>query len=169
MADAATDTTPKGSGLRASPETPAAPAKVTPKAPTKTDPPAPTADEVAALQSELTQLRERETARAEKVKTRNDERIKALPEKAQKAIAKLTAKLDPDEVADFLDNDLAELVPEAAATRPAGTVANGGKKVEEPIPAECTAEWERFGKNAGISERTWFEKNWKPRHPTKKT
>jgi hypothetical protein len=82
--------------------------------------------------------------------------IKGLREKPESAPALLRP---------FLTTQAAE----AAPGRPIGTMAGTGKKNEEAIPAECTAEWQRYGATLNISERDWFEKNWKPRHPPKKT
>jgi hypothetical protein len=160
---------PKGSSLRtravepvAPAPKPSAPPKETPKAKEPEGKAAPTAEEFAATTTRLAELEAKETARLERVKTRNDERIKALPEKAQKAIAKLTAKLDADEVSDFLDEDLADLVPEAD-TRPAGGRRATGTTADEPIPAAATKEWERYGKKLNQSERDYYERVWKPR------
>jgi hypothetical protein len=117
----------------------------------------------------LTEFEKREAERTERVKTRNDARIKAFPEAAAKAVAPLAAKLSPEDLADWLDEHAPNIIAEAGATRPAGTVAGGGgKKNEDPIPAECRAEWERYGKSTGVSDRDWYETNWLKRHPKAK-
>lgn len=115
----------------------------------------------------LTELEKRETDREARVALRNEERIKALPEKAAKALAPIASKLTPDDLADWLDSSLSSLVEEAPTFRPSGTVAGSGKKVEEPIPAAASAEWQKWGKRTGVSEREYFEFNWKRRHPSK--
>jgi type II secretory pathway component HofQ len=119
------------------------------------------------LTAELEGHRKANAERTERVKARNDARIKALPEPAAKALAPLAASLAPEALADWMDEHLSALVAEAGTTRPAGTVAGGGKKVEEPIPAACTQEWERYGRATGVTERDWYENNWLKRHPKK--
>lgn len=116
------------------------------------------------LAAKLTEYEKRESERVERVKSRNEERIKALPETGRKAVASLASHLPPEALAEWLDDNAALFG--ADAHRPAGTQARGAK-VEEAIPAECIAEWERFGKRSGISEREWFENTWKPRHKAK--
>jgi hypothetical protein len=117
----------------------------------------------------LTEFEKREAERTEKVKARNDARIKALPEPAAKALAPLAANLAPEALAEWMDEHLGALVADAGGTRPAGTVGGGGggRKNEDPIPAECKAEWERYGGPTGMTERDWYEKNWLKRHPKK--
>jgi hypothetical protein len=121
-----------------------------------------------AAKGRLAELEKREADRTEKVKARNEVRIKALPEVAAKALAPLAASLAPEALADWMDEHLSALVAEAGTTRPAGTVAGGGKKAEEPIPAAALAEWERHGKRLGQSDRDYYERVYKPRHTTKK-
>jgi hypothetical protein len=109
----------------------------------------------------ITEFEKREAERTERVKTRNDARIAALPEKAAKALAPIAAALPPEALAEWMDDHLADLVAEAAPARPAGTIAGTGRA--EPIPPEATVDWQKYGKNLGVTEREWFEKNWKPR------
>jgi hypothetical protein len=118
------------------------------------------------LTAELEGHRKANAERTERVKARNDTRIKALPEAAAKALAPLAANLAPEALAEWMDEHLGALVAEAGGTRPAGTVAGTGRA--EPIPAAATADWQKYGKALGISEREWFEKNWKPRQPKAK-
>lgn len=111
----------------------------------------------------LSEFERREAERTERVQARNETRIKAFPEAAAKALAPLAAKLSPEDLADWLDEHAPSIIAEAGTTRPAGTVAGNGRKTEEPIPAACTTEWQTHGKRLGITERDWFETNWKPR------
>ena len=126
----------------------------------------PTKAELETAKARLAGYEAAEAARAEKLQARNEARVKALPEAAQKAAKALVGKLSPEDLAEYLDEHGATFGADPI-TRPAGTLGNGAGGKGEPIPAECKAEWEKYGKNLGVSERDWFERNWKPRHSKK--
>jgi hypothetical protein len=121
----------------------------------------PTKAERDALKAENEAFKAAETARSEKLQARNETRIKALPEASQKAIKALVGKLSPEDVADYLDEHGSTFGAEA--TRPAGTVSNGGRKTEDAIPPEALVEWERHGKRLGQTDREYYENVYKPR------
>ena len=110
--------------------------------------------------AELEALRKAEAKRLERISERNSARIKALPEAAQKALKPIASAMTPDDLADWMDEHGATF---GAVIRPAGTISGAGRGHEEAIPAEASAEWQKYGKNLGVSERDWFDKNWKPR------
>lgn len=115
----------------------------------------------------LDELEKRETARIERVSARNNERIKGLAPEVAAALGPIMGKLDADELADWLDTSLPKLVASATVTRPAGSQARDHKQGEDAIPAAATADWKRFGEHLGVTEREWFENNWKPRQKGK--
>lgn len=114
-----------------------------------------------ALKGKIAAYEKAEAERTERVKARNADRIKALPEAGQKAVSRLADALPPEALAEWLDDNAALLG--VVESRPAGT--QRGKVAEEPIPADCTAEWKKFGSYG--TEREWFENTWKPRHKAK--
>lgn len=121
----------------------------------------PTKAELDATKAELAKHEAAAAARTERLAARNDARIKALPEAACKAVSALAGKLSAEDLADYLDEHGTTFG--ADERRPAGTVSNGKKPVEDPIPAEALAEWERHGKRLGQSDRSYYENVWKPR------
>lgn len=108
----------------------------------------------------LTALEQREQARLERVTARNSERIKALSPEAAAAVGAIAGRMDPEDLADWMDTHLPKL--SGTVTRPAGSQARDHKQGEDPIPPAATSHWERFGKVLGVTERDWFENNWKP-------
>lgn len=117
--------------------------------------------EHATLKTKVTEYETRETARVAAVKTRADARVAALPPEVQAAIKSVTTRMDPEALIEFLDNDLPKLTG-TAVVLPAGTVVGSGRKQEEAIPPECTAQWKKNGERNGTTEREWFDQVWKP-------
>lgn len=113
-------------------------------------------DELKGATERLKALEAKEKTRLDAVGKRNEERIKALPEKFRKVVP---AGLDADATADFLDNLAGAIGEEDVATgarRPTGTASKS-------IPAECRAEFDRYGAHLGGTVEDWYTNNWKPR------
>lgn len=113
----------------------------------------------------LAEIEKAEKRREERFSAKNKDRLAALPDAAQKALKPISGTMSAEDFADYLDEHAATF---GAVEVSAGTRRADGRKAEEAIPADASADWQKFGKHLGVSERDWYEKNWKPRQKAKK-
>lgn len=113
-----------------------------------------------ALAGKLADYEKRETARVEALTARNTAKAAALPDAAKKLVP---AGMDADTLAAWL-----ETAAEAFAEEPVAKGTQRGTRTgEPPIPAECTAHFEKYGKHLGITERDYYTHTWLPMQPKK--